>query len=394
MRTDRSSSHPSARRSSWTGAVVAILVLVTGAGLAAASRNDQTLADAIAAQRERAYGDDASAAVLNDLGNLLVLDEQNQAAIQAYERAREIDPSHLPSGFNLGLLLLSTGKHDEALEVLEELRTLHPDHARTHYQVGALREAQGQADLAVAAYVRAFELDPFLALPDVNPQITDSNLVTEALLRVEVRPAEEDEATVRIYSEPSRVTALLVPSEESAETEPEEASAEVAETEATETTVDTEEAAPRVVGAEDLRQSPPAAPTAAPATVSATSPASLPEAAVVEAELEPEEEVTSSRVLSPSDLSNARVNQASPASNRPTRTTGRPTTVGGRRAPATTGARTTPTTRPRATPSPSTARPRSTSPTRFRPGRRSSAQLENRFVRPAGSPPATAPAGQ
>ena len=399
-------------RPRWPRLIVPLLVLgclAVQATTLSARDESAVLADAIDTLRVRAYGDDPTAAVLNDLANLLVLDDQIEAAIAAYQRGLELEPTHLPSAYNLGLLQDSLGLSEESMETFLALLEAHPEHAPSHYQIGVLHERAGERREAIEAYARAFELDPFLALPDVNPQIADNSLVTLALLEVEVTESAEDE-TARIYAEPSRVTRLLLPSEPAPE--PAEAQAPPAESETapTESVTETEVPALRQLGPEDLRRArtdAPSSPRAAPRAASVPEPATEAPSAVARSagdepegspepyeapgSPEPEAAPTSApRMISAEDLSPQRVNQATP----PTSSRGRPVT-GGR---LSTGARQRPGAVPRTTPrSPATAppagQPRSSSPTRFRPGRRSTAQLDLRVVPPVGAPAAALTGG-
>ncbi|MEM6701431.1 MAG: tetratricopeptide repeat protein [Acidobacteriota bacterium] len=374
----------------------AITLIALSAALFAGPSQDASLADAIAEQRNRAYGPGATAESLNDLGNLLVLDEQNQAAIEAYRRALDMDPSHLAAGFNLGLLLDSAGENQESLSIFQELLGFHPDHARTHYQVGSLLERAGRDRAAISSYVRAFELDPFLALPDVNPQITDNELVTEALLRVEVEADAQQDAP-RIYSEPTRVASLLLSSEpEVAEAETAPAEGAVASDEAATLRSLGVEADEKELSTSDLRsmdsrsvESP--TPSPAPddeallegrrADLRARADDDEPEATTQRsAAPEAEAETPPSRTLSVRDLSTTRVNQAAPTAG-----AGNSRRSNARGSSRSTGRR------PSTNRGSNTNRPRSSSPTRFRPGRRSSAQLDLRLV-PQPSPATTAPA--
>src|SRR6185503_7872371 len=76
--------------------------------------------------------------------------------------------------------------------------------------VGSLNEARGAEKAAVDAYARAFALDPRLSFGDVNPQVIDSKLTTESLLRAQKeRPAGAD--APRAYEDPRHSATLLLP---------------------------------------------------------------------------------------------------------------------------------------------------------------------------------------
>ena len=180
------------------------------AALAAFAAVPPNLNKALETQHRLAAERPDDAGVFNDLGNLLVIAEQPEEAVEAYERALELDPARLATHFNLGLVLQQLGQSRKALQQFREVLELEPRHAWAYYQIGAVNESTGRDSEAIEAYARAFALDPQLAFTEVNPAVIDSRLVTEALLRAH-RKEEAQPLAPLVYNEPGRIAALLVP---------------------------------------------------------------------------------------------------------------------------------------------------------------------------------------
>ncbi len=189
-----------------------LLLVLPFAGLlalAAAAVPPPNIERALAAQRALAQKE-PSAEVWNDLGNLLQLAGRNEEAREAYEKALERDAKLVSAHYNLGLLQRGAGNERQAVGHFEEVVELEPAHAWGWFQLGALREARGAGKAAVDAYARAYALDARLSFGDVNPQVIDSKLTTEALLRAQkVRPPAAE--APRVYEDPRHIAKLLLP---------------------------------------------------------------------------------------------------------------------------------------------------------------------------------------
>jgi len=194
------------------GSLAAFVLLSAGALGAADSRQ----IDAIRAQRELLEANTGSAALWNDLGNLLVEVGDLGEAERSYRNALAIDARHEGARFNLAMLLHESGRLDEASVEYEALLVEHPQNAWGHYLLGSIFEARKRRRQAVAAYAEAFSLDRQLLYPDVNPHIISSRYVAEALLRSrDVKVA----LAPRSYDDADRIRGLLT-------REPEEPAAE------------------------------------------------------------------------------------------------------------------------------------------------------------------------
>lgn len=183
--------------------------LALASGVWAMTPPDQ-LSVAIAEQRRLVAEQPRNAAAFSDLGNLLILDDRPEAAQEAYLWALELDPSLLPAHFNLALLQQSRGQLDDALVHYRHVVELDVSHAWAYYQIGRLYEQKGKRLEAIDAYARAFSLDPNLAFDDVNPQVIDSRLVTQALLTA-YRDNQHRDSVPRLYDDAARIANILLP---------------------------------------------------------------------------------------------------------------------------------------------------------------------------------------
>ena len=195
------------KRTPW---ILAATLLAAAFGLGAVVAPDN-LPLALEAQRRLVAENPDDSAAWNDLGNLLTLGGDLDAAEDAYERAVDLAPDRAAYHFNYALLLQQRDKLRAARKHYRRVIDITPGNAWAWYQLGAIAEAQGREAAAVARYARALELEPSLGFHDVNPHVIESELIGEAMLRGYRRGGAEPQAP-RVYSEPARITSLLLPS--------------------------------------------------------------------------------------------------------------------------------------------------------------------------------------
>ncbi len=198
--------HPSRRR---LGAMLALaaIVAVTAPLFAAPPENLDT---ALASQRQHVEEHPDDAGALNDLANLLLLAGDHEGAEAAYAQALANQPEHPQARFNLALLLHDRGRPRQAIRELRTLVKHHPDHAWAQYQLGALYADRGHRGRALERYVKAFRLDPRLSDPVFNQHILSNPLATAAMLRA-FSELSNAGSVPRLYADPGRITALLLP---------------------------------------------------------------------------------------------------------------------------------------------------------------------------------------
>lgn len=170
---------------------------------------------ALAAQSDLAARQPADPQVQNDLGNLLLLAGEPEAAETAYRRALELAPDMTSARYNLALLLIQTDRPRSAQRELERVVEAEPENAWAHYQMGVVQDRTGSARRAIKHYGRAFRLDPQLAFPEVNPHVIDNEHVTAAMLRA-YRDLPLAAQAPKSYEQAGRIVSLMMPPAEGA----------------------------------------------------------------------------------------------------------------------------------------------------------------------------------
>ena len=193
----------------------------------ASASPEPVLERAIAEQRELVESQSspgARATALNDLANLLELRGDIAAAFENYRAAIAADGTLAPAHYNLALLAYTTGDSDLASSHLETAIELEPGNAWAHYQLGRIADDAGEDGKAVEHYIRAVSLDSRLAFGDVNPHFLVNRHATEILLRADRTSVKA--LPPRTYSEPRRISGLLLPARVEATAPPREEVAE------------------------------------------------------------------------------------------------------------------------------------------------------------------------
>lgn len=145
-------------------------------------------ADPLDAQIERTINqlraDPRSAALHNELGQLLRQKGFPKDAEVEFERAVNADRRFYPAWYNLGLMRQARGDYVGARFAYE--RTLHyrKGHAPALFQMGLMEEQRLHTEAALEYYAKAFSINHALLDVHVNPRILDSHLVGLALIRM------------------------------------------------------------------------------------------------------------------------------------------------------------------------------------------------------------------
>jgi len=125
-----------------------------------------------------------SAALHNQLGQLLVQKGFPKDAEREFERAVDADNHFYPAWYNLGLLRMARGNYTGAHVAF--LSTVHykPGHSAALFQLGLMEEKAQHTQEAVDLYAKAFSINHALLDVRVNPRILDAKLVDLALIKL------------------------------------------------------------------------------------------------------------------------------------------------------------------------------------------------------------------
>lgn len=108
-----------------------------------------------------------NAAVLINLGGAYVMAGRHKEAIPILEQARDLEPHNAMIWINLGAAYLGnplTATDEEqmrAIRAFEKALELNPTAPNVHYNLGLIFVDRGETDLAVAAFRRALQSNPF-----------------------------------------------------------------------------------------------------------------------------------------------------------------------------------------------------------------------------------------
>ncbi|MEN1727730.1 MAG: hypothetical protein AAGJ52_04745 [Pseudomonadota bacterium] len=121
---------------------------------------------------------------------------RTEEAQRYFESALELNAESASVLFNLIALAEQTGRSSGAQGYRERLHSLHPDDPWFHWQLGRGYRTQGETVLSLAAFRRAYELDPGQArfARDLMDTLIAANLLTEAV-RVRMQLARLSSAT-------------------------------------------------------------------------------------------------------------------------------------------------------------------------------------------------------
>lgn len=138
----------------------------------------------IARTLEQLRADDRSAALHNDLGQMLVEKGFAKDAEREFERAVNNDSSFYPAWYNLGLVRAASDDEVGARRAFYRAVRYKPGHAAALFQLGLIEEHRGNTAGAVSLFAKAYSINRALLDVQVNPRILDSKLTHLALLEL------------------------------------------------------------------------------------------------------------------------------------------------------------------------------------------------------------------
>ena len=112
----------------------------------------------------QAGGGEQSAADWFEVGCRLDSERETYAeAIQAYQRALEVDPEHADSHCNLGSIFYNQGRRGPARASFERALEIEPQHVEANLNLATMLEEDEHNEAALQHYKRALASDPFYA---------------------------------------------------------------------------------------------------------------------------------------------------------------------------------------------------------------------------------------
>ena len=102
------------------------------------------------------------------LGKFHRQQENPSAALEAYKRALDVDPTNVNRWLSVGGILRESGQSKDAIEHFHRAAELRPDQAVPYMNLGAAYSDMGQFGKAIEYTTRAIELEPNLATAHAN----------------------------------------------------------------------------------------------------------------------------------------------------------------------------------------------------------------------------------
>jgi hypothetical protein len=142
------------------------------------------LDDKIREQEKLIEANPDSAALHNDLGNLLARRRFPKEAREQYEIAMKLDKKAYLPYYNIGIVYEMEGHASKAIHAYERCVDLNRGFPPGLFRLGRLYERQGHEQAAIDAYAKALAIDPLMRDPAHNPLVVDTNVLDRAMLAV------------------------------------------------------------------------------------------------------------------------------------------------------------------------------------------------------------------
>ncbi len=106
--------------------------------------------------------DNSKAHLLNEQGILLAATGEYELAIEAFEKALQINPDKHEARYNKGNALSDLGRYELAIEAYEKALQITPDNCDAWNNKGVMLNNLGRYELAIEAYEKALQIKPDL----------------------------------------------------------------------------------------------------------------------------------------------------------------------------------------------------------------------------------------
>jgi tetratricopeptide (TPR) repeat protein len=138
-------------------------------GMAAYDAEDYALA---AQELEQAIAKGVTENKLEDiyaaLGNCYLELDRYEAAIEAQEKALDLDPNYYKAWVNMGIAYRLMGDLEQAEASYNQALAIEPDYAELHASLGVLHIVKEEPEQAIMVLEKAIALDPDLAVAHAN----------------------------------------------------------------------------------------------------------------------------------------------------------------------------------------------------------------------------------
>jgi superkiller protein 3 len=128
--------------------------------LAVSLSNQRETLRAIQAYQKAIELNPAYVEAYNNLGIIYQEAGDLDRALQVYRKATEINPQYEKAYNNLGILLLLKGRLEEATEAFQKALTINPNNVESLINLGVLFRKQGQSDRGIEFYQKALVINP------------------------------------------------------------------------------------------------------------------------------------------------------------------------------------------------------------------------------------------
>jgi tetratricopeptide (TPR) repeat protein len=128
--------------------------------LAVSLSNQRETLRAIQAYQKAIELNPAYVEAYNNLGIIYQETGDLDRAFQVYQKATEINPQYEKAYNNLGILLLLKGRLEEATEAFQKALTINPNNVESLINLGVLFRKQGQSDKGIEFYQKALVINP------------------------------------------------------------------------------------------------------------------------------------------------------------------------------------------------------------------------------------------
>ena len=127
-----------------------------------ASLKEEALSKPTETEREEAKGQPIASEAIQHFNLAVSLSTQRETlrAIQAYQKAIELNPAYVEAYNNLGIIYQEAGDLDRAFQVYQKATEINPQYEKAYNNLGIILHLKGRLEEATAAFQKALILNP------------------------------------------------------------------------------------------------------------------------------------------------------------------------------------------------------------------------------------------